>query len=143
MGKIHRREALLRKREKLRRSHELNRRIMEMAESIQAGDVSPSGDHVTSLHPCNELSFYPETKGKQRSHKKKMLLRDYRLPNPNGLKGLRITAEAKKATTQAIKKEQQVEYRRAQNMATRVRAGDQPYKATTYHMHRRRQAGKH
>ena len=71
------------------------------------------------------------------------LFRDYRLPNPNGLKGLRITAEAKKATTQAIKKEQQVEYRRAQNMATRVRAGDQPYKATTYHMHRRRQAGKH
>ena len=65
----------------------------DMAEKINAGEVPSSGPHITSLHPCNNPSMYAPTNRKQRDYKRKMRMRDYRLPNPDGLKGLRITDE--------------------------------------------------
>ena len=67
--------------------------IQDMAERINAGEVPSSGPHITALHPCNNPSMYAPTNRKQRDYKLKLRMRDYRLPNPGGIKGLRITDE--------------------------------------------------
>lgn len=141
---IHNREAKQRKLIKAQQSRALTQAYFDMAERINAGEVPSSGPHITALHPCNNPSMYAPTSRKQRDYKLKLRMRDYRLPNPGGIKGLRITDEAKRATSAAIKEEQRADRAREEKKmrSARVMGSDVIFKATTAHMHKRRQVGK-